>query len=130
MARILAIDFGTKRTGLAWTDELQLSINPLEAVTPDEAVLFIQQNQDQIETLVLGMPSEATHSTEAILNFRNRLKNAFPDLAIEMVDESDTSREAREYMIRLGYKKSDRERKENIDKIAAAIILQRYLDAV
>ncbi len=132
MGRILAIDFGTKRTGLAWTDPMQISINPLDAVSPEDAFLFIGENIQELDTIVIGMPLEPdasfTNSTQSIINFTNRIKNSFPDLRIEEIDESYTSREAREYMIHFGYKKKDREKKENVDKIAAAIILQRYLD--
>ncbi len=132
MGRILAIDFGTKRTGLAWTDELQISVNPIDAMTPDEVMTFLETNIDQIALIVLGEPSDTrgmpADSAISIRNFRNRLRNAFPAVDVVLVDESYTSAEALDYMIRWGYKKKDRQKKENIDKFAAAIILQRYLD--
>ncbi len=132
MGRILAIDFGTKRTGLAWTDPLQLSINPLTALSPDEVIEFIRDHEDEIEKLILGFPLESDGSyadaTLSVINFKNRLINAFPSLTLVTVDESYSSQEARAYLIQLGYKKKYREKKENIDKVAAAIILQRYLD--
>ncbi len=132
MGRILAIDFGTKRTGLAWTDELQISINPLTTLTPDDTILYIREHEGQLERIVLGMPSDAlggdTDSTESIRNFYNRLRNTFPNIPITLIDESYTSREARQYMIEKGYRKKDREKKENIDMFAAAFILQRYMD--
>ncbi len=132
MGRILALDFGTKRTGIAWTDEMRISVNPLKTLHPDDAILFIQENKDVIDLIVLGMPVDSygreIDAEAPILNFRNRLKNAFPEISLTMVDESYTSVEARQFMIRQGYKKKDRERKENIDMFAAAFILQRYLD--
>lgn len=132
MGRILAIDFGTKRTGLAWTDELRLSVNPLKTLPPDDVIAFIREHEDEIDIIVLGLPTDKygreTDSTAPIFNFKNRLQNAFPEIPLDLIDESYTSVEARQYMIRLGYKKKDREKKENIDKFAASFILQRYLD--
>ncbi len=134
MGRILAIDYGTKRTGLAWTDALRFSVNPLTAVSPDAAFGFIQQNIQEIDLIVIGMPLDfrgnQTNATESVINFRNRLKNAFPETELVEIDESYTSTEARDYLIQLGYKKKDREKKENVDMVAAAIILQRYLDSM
>ncbi len=132
MARILAIDYGKKRVGLAWTDTLQLSINPLETRSPDEAIRFVQEVEAELERIVLGLPlnaqGEDTNNTEPTRQFYNRLRKLVPDLEIDWVDESFTSQEAVEYMRRAGYKQKDRRKKENVDKFAAAIILQRFMD--
>ncbi len=133
MSRILAIDYGKKRVGLAWTDPLQISINPLETRSPDEAIEFIKEVEPELGKIVLGLPLNAegndTNATGMIREYHNRIKNLLPEMEIVWVDESFTSREAIEFMIKFGYKKKDRKKKENVDKFAAAIILQRFMDS-
>lgn len=135
MGRILAIDFGTKRTGLAVTDPLQIIASPLETVRTFQAIDFLKnyQQTEGIDEFVIGMPKDLmnkdTDSTASVRSFINLLKKNFPDHKIHQVDERFTSKLAMDAMISGGMKKKDRRKKENVDKLSATIILQSYLES-
>lgn len=135
MGRIIAIDFGSKRIGIAVTDTLKIIASPLETV-PFKAIISFLQNyheQETIETIVLGLPkntrNEATHATPLVLNFEKKLKETFPTIPVKMVDERFTSKIALNAMVSGGTSKKYRRNKGNIDKISATIILQSYLES-
>lgn len=134
MGRILGIDYGLKRTGLAITDPLKIIASPLETVLTEnlESWLISYLETEQIEHVVVGVPSKLdqspTHATVPVNNFINQLKKLFPDLPVSKEDERLTSKMAQQSMIIGGMKKKDRRIKGNIDKISAAIILQSYLE--
>ncbi len=135
MSRILAIDLGTKRTGLAVTDPLQILANPLETVETGQLMLFLKAYfaKEEVKTLVLGLPTrlngEETEMTPKVLKLKEELEKVFPDKKIALVDERFTSKLAMQSMIAMGSKKKDRKEKAgNLDKVSAAIILQSYLE--
>ncbi|WP_109832430.1 Holliday junction resolvase RuvX [Reichenbachiella versicolor] len=136
MGRILAIDYGKKRTGLAVTDPLQIICSPLDTVPTKEAISFLKSYKDSegIDAIVIGMPKDLmnndTDSTASVRSFINLLDKEFPGLPIHQVDERFTSKMAKSAMLTGGMKKSERRKKENVDKISAAIILQSYLDSI
>lgn len=134
MGRVLAIDLGTKRTGLAVTDSLQLIANPLDTIPTHQLEDFLKKyvDKEEVETIVLGLPrkldSTANEMTPRVLALKNRLAKLFPQVKFALVDERFTSRMALQTMIDMGTKKKDRREKEgNLDKISATIILQSYL---
>ncbi|EON77646.1 Putative Holliday junction resolvase [Lunatimonas lonarensis] len=135
MGRVLAIDLGTKRTGLAVTDPLQLVANPLETIPTHTLLTFLKAycGREEVETLVLGYPKSMdgtdTNMTKQVLTMQKKLANIFADKKVVLVDERFTSKMAMQSMIAMGSKKKDRREKAgNLDKISATIILQTYLD--
>lgn len=135
MPRILAIDLGTKRTGLAVTDTLKMLANPLETIETGTLLSYLKNycEREEVDTLVLGYPTrlngQANEMTPKVLQMKEKLAVAFPDKKIELVDERFTSRMAMQSMITMGSKKKDRKEKAgNLDKVSAAIILQSYLE--
>jgi putative holliday junction resolvase len=134
MPRIIAIDYGTKRVGLAATDELQLIANPLETVHSKDVIVFLKKyvQSNPIECFVLGMPQrlDGSDSSNAshVRIFQKQLQKAFPDTPIHLADERFTSQLALRALIEGGMKKKDRREKGNIDKVSAAIILQSFLE--
>lgn len=135
MARVIAIDYGKKRTGLAWTDPLQLIATALETVPTERLAARLQAlvAQEEVEGFVLGLPTNldggATDSTEAVLSFEKRLRKLFPHLGVELWDEQFTSKMAVEAMVRAGFSKKKRRDKSLVDQISATIILQEYLES-
>ena len=134
MGRIMAIDYGRKRVGIAVTDELQLIANGLTTVAAHEIFTFLKSylQHENVETFVVGEPrqmnNQPSESLQFIIPFVNRLKKAYPDITVEMVDERFTSKMAFQTMIDAGLKKKDRQNKELVDTISATIILQSYLN--
>ena len=135
MGRILAIDYGSKRVGLAVTDPLQIIASPLDTVHSKDVIAFLKDydQQEGIEAFVLGMPkrldNKDTNATPLVRQFQNLLKKNFPEKAVYLHDERFTSKMALDAMIAGGSKKKDRKEKGNIDKVSAAIILQSYLES-
>ena len=135
MARILALDYGTKRTGIAVTDPLQIIASPLTGVRSHDLIDFLTDYfaQEEVETVVLGYPlnadGEATDNTQPVEAFANRFRKVFPDYPLVMQDESFSSREAMESMIQSGTRKKQRRNKLAIDQVSATIILQSYLES-
>jgi putative holliday junction resolvase len=134
MGRILAIDYGKKKCGIAVTDPLQIIANGLTTVTTHELITFLEQYilKEPVEKIIIGCPlqnsGKESESMKYIKPFFNRLTNKYPELNVEWVDERFTSKMAFQTMIDAGLKKMDRRNKELVDKISATIILQSYLE--
>ena len=135
MARILAIDYGRKRTGVAVTDPLQIIASGLDTVPTHQLFTFLNDyfKSEQVESIVLGMPTNLdtsdTDTTAEVRNLKKKLEEKFPEKNIFTVDERYTSKMAIDAMVRGGMKKKDRRKKENVDRISAVIILQSYLES-
>lgn len=136
MGRVLAIDYGTKRTGIAVTDVLRIIATPLETVATKELINFLKAylQKETVDEFVVGMPKTLKNEDSAIAplvrKFIEELKKTFPDKPVHLADERFTSSIAMRAMIDGGMKKKDRQEKGNVDKISATIILQSFLDAV
>jgi len=134
--RILAIDYGQKRTGIAVTDPLCMFAQPLTTVETHTLFAFLQTyfHQENVHTLVLGYPTnlenQATDLTEATQQLFEQLKTKFSDKKVVLVDERFSSKIAAQTLFQSGMKKKDRQKKENLDKVSAAIILQTYLSTI
>lgn len=133
MGRILAIDFGKVRTGIAVTDELQLIASGLETVATKDLITFLKNytTTEQVELFVVGEPkqmnNEPSESEALIIPFLEKLTKAFPKIPIERVDERFTSKMAFQTMIDSGLSKKKRKNKALVDEISATLILQSYL---
>lgn len=135
MARLLAIDYGTKRTGIAVTDEFQIIASGLTTVDTKELLAFLKDytTKEKVELFVIGEPkqmnNEVSESEADILPFIEKLKKAIPDIPIARVDERFTSKMAFQTMIDSGLKKNQRKNKALVDEISATIILQSYMSS-
>ncbi len=135
MPRILAIDYGGKRTGLAVTDPLQIIATGLETIESRELIPYLKKYMatETVERILIGMPrnwdDSDTHATPLVKEAIKQLQRAFPGMPIQPVDERYTSKMARDAMLEMGMKKKDRRVKGNVDLIAATILLQEYLQA-
>ncbi len=133
MPRILAIDYGLKRCGIAVTDPLQLIASPLETVETGKVLDYLKEyiEKEDVESLVIGMPLRDDGTEPEIASkiraFIKVLQKQFPSMAIHEVDERFTSKMAVNALIQGGMKKKDRRKKGNIDKVSAALILQSYM---
>lgn len=134
MARVLAIDYGSKRVGLAVTDPLQMIATALETIANEKIFAYLGAyiQKEEVELFVLGMPKNLdnsdTDATKAVQEFAQKLEEKFPNIPVELEDERFTSKIALEAMIRGGTKKKYRQNKGNLDKVSAVIILQSYLE--
>ena len=134
MARILAIDYGLKRTGLAVTDPLQIIANGLTTVDSPSLIKYLKEyfKTEQVEMIIIGEPKNwddsDTHATPLVKKIVERLKKEFPQIPITLVDERYTSKMASRAMIDMGLKKKQRQNKALVDEISATIILQEYLN--
>ncbi len=133
-ARIIGLDIGTKRVGLAQSDLLQTIANPVGTFSQDEVLNQIKLigKEYPIEKFVVGWPLQ-TDGTEGkavnmVKSFINRLRKIYPNIPIVKVDERYTSNMANELMLQIGVPKKKRKEKGRVDRIAAALILQQYLD--
>jgi len=133
LGRILAIDFGKKRTGIAITDELQIIASGLTTVHTEELIPFLKQyvSKEKVELFVVGKPKQMNNSDSEsevlILPFLRKLAKEIPHIPIKRIDERFTSKMAFQTMIDGGLKKKQRRDKGLIDEISATIILQSYL---
>ena len=133
MGRILAIDFGKKRTGIAVTDELQIIASGLTTVKTDDLIFFLKDyiQKENVELFVIGEPKRlnntASESEAFIIPFLQQLSKEIPTIPTVRVDERFTSKIAFKTMIDSGLKKRQRQNKALIDEISATIILQSYL---
>ncbi len=133
MGRIMAIDYGRKRAGIAVTDELRLVANGLTTVAAHEIFAFLKSylEKEKVDIIVVGEPrqmnNQPSESFQFIMPFVKRLKKEFPSITVDMADERFTSKMAFQTMIDAGLKKKDRQNKELVDTISATIILQSYL---
>ena len=135
MSRVLAIDLGTKRTGLAVTDPLKITCNPLETIETSKLMSYLHAYcaKEAVEVLVLGYPTrlngQPNEMTPLVLALKEKLELAFPAQKVVLIDERYTSKMAMQTMIAMGSKKKDRREKAgNLDKVSAAIILQSFLE--
>jgi putative Holliday junction resolvase len=136
MGRILAIDYGTKRTGVAVTDPLQIIATALETIPSSELLAFLKNylSKETVDAFVVGMPktlmNEDSETAPLVRKFVEQLKSTFPGKPIHLADERFTSSIAKQAMIAGGMKKKDRRVKGNVDKISAVLILQSFLSGV
>ena len=134
MGRILAIDYGTRRTGIAVTDQGQIIASPLETVLTHELMLYLEAYfaKEKVETMVVGRPRKLdnteSESMKPIQFFVQAFKKRFTQIQVEWMDERFTSKLAMDAMVTGGMKKSERRKKGHLDKVSAAIILQSYLE--
>lgn len=135
MARVIAIDYGKKRTGLAWTDPLEMIASALETVPTERLAERLKTlvAQEDVRGFVLGMPTRLdgsdTDSTPAVRGFERKLRKMFPDREVTLWDEQFTSKMAVQAMVRAGFSKKKRRDKSLVDQISATLILQEYLES-
>ncbi len=134
MGRIMGIDYGQKKTGLAVTDPLRLIVNPLVTVETRQLFPFLESyfDREQVDKVIVGEPfmddgvTPAQHHS-SVLNFVRQFRKKFPDCEVEMHDETFSSREARQIINFTVASKKKRRNKTLVDKVAATLILQKYL---
>jgi putative holliday junction resolvase len=133
MARIMAIDYGGKRTGLAVTDPLQIIATGLTTIESKQFLPFLKQYTatETVELFLIGYPTNhdgsPTHATPLVLAAIKSLKRHFPNIPVQTVDERFTSKMAVQSMLEMGLKKKQRQDKKLVDEIAATMMLQEYL---
>ena len=133
MSRILCIDYGLKRVGLAVTDELKIIASPFKTVNTSEIISFINNyiKETKVELIVVGLPfnlrGEETDATKKTLSFISVLRKKYPQIKLDTYDERYTSKIAKETILMMGKSKKFRQDKSNVDKVSASIILQSYL---
>jgi putative Holliday junction resolvase len=134
MGRILALDYGLRRVGLAVTDPMQMLAIPLDTIDTSKVIQYLKDYflRENVETIILGFPKNMdgndTDATPLVEKFNLELSTNFPNIPIKLVDERLTSRMAKQTLIDAGYKKKDRKNKKLVDTVAAALILQTYLE--
>ncbi|MDR2935950.1 MAG: Holliday junction resolvase RuvX [Rikenellaceae bacterium] len=135
MGRILALDYGRKRTGVAVTDPLQLIANGLETVETHHLEVFLENylGKETVDVIVVGLPRQMNNTPSEsytyIKPFVEKLRKKHPEINIEWVDERFTSKIAQRAIIEGGVKKSDRRDKGLVDRVSATVILQSYLES-
>ena len=135
MGRILALDYGRKRTGIAVTDNLQLIANGLDTLPTHQLFNFLESyfKKESVEKVIIGYPvqmnNKPSESVVYVDSFLKKFRKQFPEVVIETVDERFTSKMAFQAMIDGGLKKKQRQDKAMVDKISAVIILQTYLES-
>jgi putative Holliday junction resolvase len=135
MGRILALDYGTKRTGIAVTDTLRIIATPLDTILTAELLTFLKNylQKEPVDEFVVGMPktlrNEDSEIAPLVRAFVEELKKNFPDKPVHLADERFTSSIAQRAMIEGGMKKKDRQVKGNVDKISATLILQSFMQS-
>ena len=133
MARLLSIDYGKKRTGIAVSDPLQIIANGLTTVETSKLFNFLDDyiKREEVECIIVGLPkqlnNEPSENMKRVEPFVNRLRKLYPNLPVVYYDERFSSKLAHEAMLQGGLKKKDRQNKELVDEISATIILQGYI---
>ncbi|MES2617035.1 MAG: Holliday junction resolvase RuvX [Bacteroidota bacterium] len=133
MGRIIALDYGKRRTGVAVTDPLQMIAQPLTTIDTNKIIAYLKDYfaREIVDEIVLGEPmnmdGSETDATPLVAEFEKKLNESFPQYKIIKIDERLTSRMAKQAIIDAGYKKKDRRNKKLVDTVAAALILQSYL---
>lgn len=133
MARVLAIDFGKIRTGIAVTDELKIIASGLTTVNTSDLLSFLKEytSKEKVELFLMGLPKQMDNSDSEsevlILPFLKKIEKLFPQIPVKRIDERFTSKMAFQTMIDSGMKKKKRRNKAIVDQISATIILQSYL---
>lgn len=136
MSKILAIDYGTKRTGFALSDESKIFAFGLSTQETKNNITYLKEiiPKEKIETIVIGLPKRLNNELAAIVpkiqQFKNEIKNKFPEITIVDVDERFSSKMAFQTMIDSGLKKKDRQNKALVDEISATILLQSFLETL
>lgn len=134
MTRLLALDYGTKRVGIAVTDELQLIASGLCTVRTHDCMDFLTEylSKESVSTIVMGMPKDLrnqnTDATPYVKGFAKQIRKQFPEMKVELIDERFTSKIAFQSMIDGGLKKKARQDKTLIDEVSATLILQSYME--
>lgn len=135
MGRIIAIDYGGKRAGLAVTDPLKIIASALDTVHPNDLMAYLKAylEKETVEAFVIGWPTNLdgsdTNATQLVQGFSKKLEKEFPSLPVHRHDERFTSKMALDAMIQGGTSKKYRREKGNVDKISAVIILQSFLES-
>ncbi len=133
MARIIALDFGKKRTGIAVTDPLKIIATALETVDSNELIGYLKKYMltEPVEKILIGYPlnldDSPTDATPLVEKFIVKFANVFPDMPVQKIDERLTSKMASREISGMGLKKKDREKKGLIDTVAAVMMLQEYM---
>jgi len=133
LPRIISIDYGAKRTGLAVTDPLQIIATGLTTVESKQLIPFLKDYfaKEEVELIIIGEPKNwddtDTHATPLVEKIIKQLEKNFPKIPIKKVDERYTSKMAKDAMLEMGLKKMQRRNKKLVDEIAATILLQEYL---
>ncbi len=134
MGRVLALDIGRKRTGVAVTDPLRIIANGINTIPTHTVIDFLSEyfSKESVDTIVIGYPRQLNNQlSEAVTYIQpviNRIKKVFPNMIVELIDERFTSKIAFQTMIDGGVKKKDRQNKALVDTISATIILQSYME--
>lgn len=136
MGRIMGIDFGMKKCGIAVTDPHQIIVSPLRTVKTTSMLSFLKIYfaEEDVDKLVFGYPTHKdgnpTYVVSLIEEFKEKLLKQFPEMKVDFQNENFTSLQAKEIMIQSGLSKKQRQDKSRIDKISAVLILQRYLNHI
>lgn len=136
MPRIIAIDYGLKRVGIAITDNLQIIASGLTTVSKNDLFSFLKNYfaEEEVESIVLGYPlnwdESPTDLTPHVLKLKEKLEKTYPDKPIFLVDERNSSKQAMQSLIQSGVKKSKRRNKALLDEVSATIILQDYMASI
>jgi putative Holliday junction resolvase len=136
MARILAIDYGGKRTGIAVTDPMQIIATGLTTIASHELISFLKSYflKETVELIIIGLPKNLddsdTHGTPLAKAAIKKIQKEFPQMPLKTVDERYTSKMAKDAMLEMGMKKKDRRDKKLVDEIAATIMLQEYMQSL
>ena len=136
MARIIGLDYGISRTGLAVTDPLQIIVNPLTVVKTGDLLAYLKDylTEEDVEKIVIGKvvhrDGNAIYFEENIVDLIKKINKLFPGIEIDRQDESFTSAESKDLILKMGIKKKKRQDKGLVDKISAVLILQRYLNHI
>ncbi len=136
MARIIAIDYGGKRTGIAVTDPFQIIATGLTTIPTQDLISFLNQyfRTESVERIIIGLPKNLdgtdTHATSLVKKALAKLKETFPTIPITEVDERYTSKMAKDAMLEMGLKRKARQNKALVDEIAATIMLRDYLQNI
>ena len=136
MARILAIDYGGKRTGIAVTDPMQIIATGLTTIPSHELISFLKNYflKEEVELVIIGLPKNLddsdTHGTPLAKAAIKKIQKEFPQMPLKTVDERYTSKMAKDAMLEMGMKKKDRRDKKLVDEIAATIMLQEYMQSL
>jgi len=136
LSRILSIDYGLKRTGIAVTDPFQIIASGLTTVESKQLIPFLKDyfSREPVELVIIGEPKNwddsDTHATPLVEKCIKNLQKNFPQMPIKRVDERYTSKMARDSMLEMGLKKKQRRNKALVDEIAATILLQEYMRSI
>ncbi|TVR79953.1 MAG: Holliday junction resolvase RuvX [Saprospirales bacterium] len=136
MGRIMALDYGRNKTGVAVTDTLRIAAHGLPTLQTEKVLDFLNQyvSKEDLDLIIVGLPrhpdGNLSSNAPEIDKFAKKIRKLFPEIKVELVDESYTSRDAKELILKSGAGRKKRRDKELVDKVAAVLILQRYLNHI